>query len=71
MGYHHNSHYSLVAWLFRSEHKLELPKDRWMDPHADRYRHYTHHIEPPWCDITTRDSTIGAGLSKQSKSSSF
>ncbi len=65
MGTHNNSGNSMGSWLFRSEHKLELPKDWRLDPHADRYRHHTHHIEPPWCDITTRDSTIGAGLSKQ------
>ena len=63
----------VILWarrLFRSEHKLELPKDRQLDPHSDRNCHHTHHLEPPWSDMTPCASMIGPGLSKMMKSSS-
>ena len=51
MDYHHHSGNTVVAWLFRSERKSKVPKNRRLDSHSDRYRHHTRRIEAPWGSV--------------------
>jgi hypothetical protein len=43
---HRNFGSAVVARLFRSEHKPELPANRQLDPYFDRYRCHTRRFEP-------------------------
>lgn len=46
MDYHRNSSSAVVARLFWSEHKPELPENRQLDPSFDRYRCHSRRFEP-------------------------
>ena len=48
MDYHRNSNNTVVARLFRSEHKSKLPAHRQLDPYSDRNRRNNPHITPTW-----------------------
>ena len=61
MDYHHNTISTVAARLFRSEHQLQLPKNRELDPYSDRYCRRPADLEPAWDDISLACTIFRAG----------